>query len=158
MATRCKLWPDSLATIQSRDMDLLQLIKAIHTSHPHVIMHIACSWGNQPCSQKWKHLACYLTWTVPRIPGNYLFLSRGAYRLESFLFYWFLKHSNLSLKHNFGHHNTLNQILWKQTYSNSVLNMSLELACGRSRDRDISCKPTHIFNSEPVCWFNLPYL
>lgn len=45
--------------------------------HLHMIKHIWCSWGNQPCFQKWKHVACYLIWTAaPRIPGSYLSLSK----------------------------------------------------------------------------------
>jgi hypothetical protein len=49
-----RLHISGLHPVQSRHTSCLS------TSCLHVSKHGLCSWGNQPCLQKWKHVGCYL--------------------------------------------------------------------------------------------------
>lgn len=68
------------------------------TSCLRVIKPLLCSWSNQPCLPKWKHVACSLHEQQPCCSRICPWAS-GVYRLEAFLFSSSLKHRNLNLKH-----------------------------------------------------------
>lgn len=41
--------------------------------------------GNQPCLLNWKHMTCYLTWTIAsKIPGNHLSLGKRGLQVNNF--------------------------------------------------------------------------
>ena len=74
------------------------------THQLHVIKHILCSWGTQPCFQKCKHMTGYLKWsTAPAFPYVIYLWASEAYMLEASFFCRSLKHSDLNLKNNFSH-------------------------------------------------------
>ena len=52
-------------------------------SHLCVIKHTPCSWGNQPCLRKWKHMAYYRKRTTLDIPGSCLSLSKWGLQVRS---------------------------------------------------------------------------